>query len=102
MFIPDDEREGRKAALAKLMQLMGKEAAKRMGSMKKPMSASITIEGEDDDDGDDMDRMDSYAGADLGYGALDRDREMSFEPGAEDDEDENSDRPMMPKMGRYR
>lgn len=102
MFIPDDEREGRKAALAKLMQVMGKEAAKRMGSMKKPMSASITIEGEDDGDDDSMGNMDPYSDTELGYDSLDRDRQMSVEPGAEDDEDENSDRPMMPRMSRYR
>lgn len=58
MFIPDDEKEGRKEALQKLMDLMGKETGKRLGGLKKPMSASIEIDKEDPED--DMSSMDDH------------------------------------------
>lgn len=45
MFIEDDEKDSRKAALQKLMDLMGSETGKRLSGLKaKPVAASMTIE----------------------------------------------------------
>lgn len=56
MFIPDDEKEGRKAALEKLVDLMGGETGKRLAGLKgKPVAASVTVEKDSPlDDDDDM------------------------------------------------
>lgn len=63
MYIPDEEKDGRKMALQKLMDLMGDETGKRLGGLKKPMEASMTIEKmpgdlEDEDDEHGMDEGD--------------------------------------------
>lgn len=52
MFLSDDEKDGKEKALEKLKDLMMGEMGNRMGGMKKPMAASMTIEklpGKDDD-----------------------------------------------------
>ncbi len=51
MFIPDEEKSGRKAALQKLMDLMGKKTGERLGSLKKPMSEFPDDEMDESDDG---------------------------------------------------
>jgi hypothetical protein len=53
MFIPDDEKDDRKAAIQKLMDLMSSETGKRLGGLKKPIAAGVMIEKDPDKDGDD-------------------------------------------------
>ncbi len=52
MFIEDDEKEGRKAALKKLLDVMGKGAGDKMSSLKKPVAVGIEIDHEEPDEDD--------------------------------------------------
>lgn len=87
MLVPDDEKEGRKAAIKKLMDMMGSESSRRLGSMKQKPGSVPTEEEE-------LEPMrEDYAGADMGLKALARDSGKSVENGASDDEDEDDDGP---------
>lgn len=45
MFIPDDEKDGRKEALKKLMEMMKSKTGEKLGNLKKkPVVESVTIE----------------------------------------------------------
>lgn len=57
MFIPDDEKDGRKEALQKLMGMMKDATGKRLGALGKPVAASMTIEKEPLDASDDDEKM---------------------------------------------
>lgn len=51
MFAFDDkEKEGRKAALEKLVQMMSGETGKKLAGLKKPAATEVSIEAEPEDD----------------------------------------------------
>lgn len=56
MYIPEDEKDGRKAALKKLIDVMGKGAGAKMGELKKPVAVGIEVDKEPDEDDPLMDK----------------------------------------------
>lgn len=77
MFIPDSEKDDRKSAIKKLMDIMGEGVGKRLAGLKNPMGASIEIDAAPDDE-DDMESDKEDMGHDFG------DDEGPEEPSEED------------------